>query len=178
VSVSPFHARRSGNENNKSAQAACLPELPERWSTGPQQNARQHPGAPGQAAGALREQSAAAGRAMTALAAGEPSAALAEVAAIRAAAAESARLVRAAAAGRANPATRPGGLRDLVDAHLQAHPGKDFTAGQIGKVLDRSAGAISNALDRLTTMKRAELTCEAPRRYQAAPASAAPAAGG
>jgi hypothetical protein len=49
--------------------------------------------------------------------------------------------------------TRPGGLRDLVAAHLHAHP-----------------GAIANALDRLTTMKRADLTCESPRRYQATPA--------
>jgi hypothetical protein len=129
------------------------------------------PGLPAdQAASVLRELSGAAGRALTALAAGDPPAALAEIAAIRAAAAESTRLIKAAAAGRASPATRPGGLRDLVDAHLRAHPGTDFTAGQIGKVLGRSAGAIANALDRLTTMKRADLTSESPRRYQATPA--------
>lgn len=53
------------------------------------------------------------------------------------------------------------------------HSGTDFTAGQIGKVLGRSAGA--SALDRLTTMKRAYLTCEAPRRHQAAPGGPVPA---
>jgi hypothetical protein len=120
-----------------------------------------------QAAEALRELADTVGRARAALAAGDPSAALAEAPAIRAGAAEAARQLKAAAAGHASPATRPGGLRDLVDAHLHAHPGTDFTAGQIAKVLTRSAGAVSNALDRLTTMNRADLTCEAPRRYQA-----------
>jgi hypothetical protein len=57
---------------------------------------------------------------------------------------------RSAGAGQASPAARPGGLRDLVDAHLHAHPGTDFTAGQIGRVLPRSAGAlVIDGTDRL-----------------------------
>ncbi|MFF4778987.1 MarR family transcriptional regulator [Microtetraspora fusca] len=60
---------------------------------------------------------------------------------------------------------RPGQLRDRVLSHLLDHPGKDFTPYEIGRVLDSSSGAVANALDRLTSLGQAELTCERPRRY-------------
>ncbi len=42
---------------------------------------------------------------------------------------------------RSVPATRPGALRDLVKEQLRKFPGAAFTPHQIGKVLERSAGA-------------------------------------
>ncbi|GAA3239803.1 hypothetical protein [Actinocorallia longicatena] len=59
----------------------------------------------------------------------------------------------------------PTALRPLVKAHLDAHPGKDFTAGEIGKVLGKSSGAISNALATMAAQGDAMLTTEAPMRY-------------
>lgn len=73
------------------------------------------------------------------------------------------------------PAARPGQLRDLVAAHLAAHPDADFTPHQIGRVLARSSGAVANALDKLTALKQAQMTCEKPRRYQAAAGALVPA---
>ncbi|GGL42472.1 hypothetical protein [Planomonospora parontospora] len=60
---------------------------------------------------------------------------------------------------------RPGQLRDRILAHLAAHPGKDFTPYEIGRVLESSSGAVANALDRLVNLGQAELTCERPRRF-------------
>ncbi|MBO2451643.1 hypothetical protein J4573_31450 [Actinomadura barringtoniae] len=73
--------------------------------------------------------------------------------------------------GRAAP--RP--LRPEVIAHLQAHPGKDFTPGEIGKVLDRSSGAVANALDKLVELGDATLTTEKPARYTLATGATATA---
>lgn len=70
------------------------------------------------------------------------------------------------------PKARPGELRAMVLTHLQAHPGAEFTAGEISKVLTRSAGAIQNALDKLTASGDASQTCPAPRRYTTASAEA------
>ncbi|MFG1998638.1 hypothetical protein ACGFNU_05760 [Spirillospora sp. NPDC048911] len=64
-------------------------------------------------------------------------------------------------AGRAAP--RP--LRPEVLAHLQAYPGKEFTPGEIGKVLDRSSGAVANALDKLVELGDAAMTTDKPARY-------------
>ncbi|RAY15418.1 hypothetical protein DPM19_12045 [Actinomadura craniellae] len=67
-------------------------------------------------------------------------------------------------------APRP--LRPEVTAHLNAHAGKEFTAGEIAKVLGRSSGAVANALDTLVKNGEAELTGEKPHRYRAtAPAT-------
>ena len=114
---------------------------------------------------------------------GDTAAALAAMDAICAGAAHSRRLVKAAASGRkprgaAGPAARPGQLRDLVAAHLAAHPDADFTPHAIGRVLGRSSGAVANALDRLTALGQAQLTSEKPRRYrhQAPAGTPAPAA--
>ena len=62
----------------------------------------------------------------------------------------------------------PGELRTMVLTHLQDYPNAEFTAGEVAKVLDRSAGAIHNALVRLTDDGYLEQTCAAPRRYRAA----------
>ncbi|PSK96142.1 hypothetical protein CLV63_11224 [Murinocardiopsis flavida] len=69
----------------------------------------------------------------------------------------------------------PGELRAMVLTHMQDYPGSEFTAGEIAKVITRSAGAVQNALDRLVTGGDAEKTCPAPRRYRAAPPPQAPA---
>ncbi|WP_219501813.1 hypothetical protein [Nonomuraea ceibae] len=80
----------------------------------------------------------------------------------------------------AGDAVRPGALRDMVYAHLVEFPGKDFTPYEIGKVINRSSGAVANALDRLVSLGEAVLTCERPRRFGLAPTAkptlAAPAA--
>ncbi|MGW2157531.1 hypothetical protein [Nonomuraea sp. NPDC001699] len=77
----------------------------------------------------------------------------------------------------AGDAVRPGALRDLVYAHLAEFPDKDFTPYEIGKVINRSSGAVANALDRLVSLGEAVLTCERPRRFGLAPtAKSTPAA--
>jgi hypothetical protein len=81
-------------------------------------------------------------------------------------------VLKAAASGRHAPATRPGGLRDLVEEHLRTFPGTSFTPHQIGKVLTRSSGAVANALDKLVSLGAAELATDKPRSYRLAPAAA------
>jgi DNA-binding MarR family transcriptional regulator len=76
-----------------------------------------------------------------------------------------------AAGNGARTAPRP--LRPSVAAHLAAHLGKDFTPGEIAKVLGRSSGAVANALDSLVKQGEAELTCEHPNRYRAITTAAA-----
>ena len=85
-------------------------------------------------------------------------------------------MIKAAASGRHASATRPGALRDLVEEHLRTFPGTAFTPHQVGKVLTRSAGAVANALDKLTALGSAELATDKPRSYRLAPAAPAPAA--
>jgi hypothetical protein len=69
-------------------------------------------------------------------------------------------------------APRP--LRPEVAAHLAAHPDKEFTPGEIGRVLGRSSGAVANALDTMAKTGQAVLTCEKPMRYRAAVTATAP----
>ena len=90
------------------------------------------------------------------------------------------RSLKTATGGTKAPAVRPGGLRDKVLAHLDAHPGKDFTPHEIHKVLGHSSGAIANALDTLVKLGDAEVATEKPRRFRRAtqPAEAAPGADG
>jgi hypothetical protein len=80
------------------------------------------------------------------------------------------RLVRAAARGPVRTASgrvrsQPGAMRAKVAAHLDAHPGAAFTPHEVAKVIGHSAGAVSNALDRLAEAADAELVCERPRRF-------------
>ena len=83
-------------------------------------------------------------------------------------AAQARRSLKAALGGRKTPAARPGGLRDKVLAHLDAHPDGEFTPHEIHKVLGNSSGAIANALDTLVKLGEAELATEKPRRFRRA----------
>ena len=95
-------------------------------------------------------------------------------------AAQARRSLKAAIGGRKAPAVRPGGLRDKVLAHLDAHPGGEFTPHEIHKVIGHSSGAIANALETLVKLGEAEVAAEKPRRFRRAaqPAGAAPGADG
>lgn len=68
----------------------------------------------------------------------------------------------------AAPVTRPGELRAMVEAHLTASPGQSFTPYRIGKALQRSSGAVTNALAKLATLGTAELVAAKPLTYRAA----------
>ena len=111
-------------------------------------------------------------------ASGDLRAALAGLDEIYEQAAQARRSLKAAIGGRKAPAVRPGGLRDKVLAHLDAHPGGEFTPHEIHKVLSHSSGAIANALDTLVKLGEAEVATEKPRRFRRAaqPADAAPEA--
>jgi hypothetical protein len=65
-------------------------------------------------------------------------------------------------------------MRDKVLAHLDAHPGKEFTPHEIHKVLDHSSGAIANALDTLVKLGKAEVATEKPRGFRRAPSRPKP----
>ena len=95
-------------------------------------------------------------------------------------AAQARRSLKAAIGGRKTPAVRPGGLRDKVLAHLDAHRGAEFTPHEIHKVLGHSSGAIANALETLVRLGGAEVATEKPRRFRRAarPAEAASEADG
>ncbi|MFC3966498.1 hypothetical protein [Nocardia jiangsuensis] len=58
-----------------------------------------------------------------------------------------------------------GGLRGLVEDFLHDNSGKEFTPHQIGKALDRSSGAVHNALVKLTKDGTAQQTGEAPKKF-------------
>ncbi|WP_280340913.1 hypothetical protein [Nocardia abscessus] len=59
----------------------------------------------------------------------------------------------------------PGALRGQVEDFLRDHPGEEYTPHQIGKALDRSSGAVHNALVKLTTGGTARQTCAAPKKF-------------
>jgi hypothetical protein len=113
----------------------------------------------------------------TALAKGNITAALDGIEKVREPAAQARRILKAAAKGKRRPArspgtgtgVRPGALRDLVQAHLYDNPDTEFTPHQISKALDRSSGAVANALDRLVQLGIATPTSEKPRRFQLSP---------
>lgn len=110
--------------------------------------------------------------ALTALDGGDGAGALAAVEGAYSGSGKARRLVRTAAHGRprnasGKPRSAPGEMRAKVAAHLTAHPGAAFTPHEIAKVIGHSAGAVSNALDRLTEAGEAELVCERPRRFTA-----------
>jgi hypothetical protein len=127
-----------------------------------------------QALTAMAEEIAAA---LEALVSGEGGTALAAAETIYTGSGRARRLVRTAVQGRPRSSatgrlrSHPGELRGKVAAHLAAYPGKEFTPHEIGKVIEHSAGAVANALDRLVELGQAELTCDRPRRFTAAPSS-------
>jgi AraC-like DNA-binding protein len=59
-----------------------------------------------------------------------------------------------------------GELRAQVEEHLRAHPEREWTPGQIAKVLKRSAGAIHNACQKLVSDNVAQTFLNAPTRFQ------------
>jgi hypothetical protein len=59
-----------------------------------------------------------------------------------------------------------GGLYELVKNYLAEHPDDSFGPAKIGTDLNRSGGAVSNALDKLVTDGHAIKTCEAPKRFR------------
>lgn len=62
----------------------------------------------------------------------------------------------------------PGALRQLVIDHLRAHPDGAFTATKISRVIEKSSGAIANALDKLVKDGIAEQMSDRPRTYRMA----------
>jgi hypothetical protein len=66
------------------------------------------------------------------------------------------------------PRLPDGALRELIQRHLDAHPGRDFSPGELARVLDRSRGAIANACHRLVQHGQARQSTTTPRRYTSA----------
>jgi hypothetical protein len=66
---------------------------------------------------------------------------------------------------------RPGALRDLVLACLAERPGQALSPTAIATTLDRSAGAVANALQVLAGQGAVGLTQAKPRRYTITPAA-------
>jgi hypothetical protein len=99
---------------------------------------------------------------------GDLAAALTVLDEIREQATQARRELRAVIGGRKAPAARPGGLREKILAHLDAHPQSELTPHEIHKVLGNSSGAIANALDTLVKLGEAELAAEKPRRFRRA----------
>ncbi|MET8779471.1 hypothetical protein ABZV58_31110 [Nocardia sp. NPDC004654] len=58
-----------------------------------------------------------------------------------------------------------GALRGQVEDFLRDNPGEEFTPHQIGKALDRSSGAVHNALVTLTKHGTAHQTGTAPKKF-------------
>ncbi|MCZ0983856.1 hypothetical protein O1L60_44645 [Streptomyces diastatochromogenes] len=56
----------------------------------------------------------------------------------------------------------------MVYEYLEAHPADEIGPSGLGKILNRSAGAVANALATLAQHGQAELTGESPRRYRLA----------
>jgi len=81
----------------------------------------------------------------------------------------------ARAAGAKAPRLAPGGLRGLVEDFLRDHSSEEFSPNRIGKELDRSSGAVHNALEKLVATGYAVQTNAAPKRYALAPTQDTPA---
>ncbi|WP_267244537.1 helix-turn-helix domain-containing protein [Streptomyces sp. PR69] len=60
----------------------------------------------------------------------------------------------------------PGALRQMVIDHLKTHPGEAFTATRISRVIEKSSGAIANALVKLTQQGITEKVSDYPRTYR------------
>ncbi|MEV0598480.1 helix-turn-helix domain-containing protein [Streptomyces sp. NPDC050315] len=60
----------------------------------------------------------------------------------------------------------PGALRQMVLAHLEAHPGVAFTATRISRVIEKSSGAIANALQKLVHQQLVEQVTDRPRTFR------------
>ncbi len=69
--------------------------------------------------------------------------------------------------GEASGRLGKGQLREMVLEYLRAHPGQALSPTAIAKAIGHSAGAIGNALIRLTDAGEVSLESTAPRRYAA-----------
>jgi predicted transcriptional regulator len=58
-----------------------------------------------------------------------------------------------------------GALYELVREFLHEHPDEEFGPAKIGAELERSSGAVNNALEKLVTNGLATKTHEAPKRF-------------
>ena len=75
----------------------------------------------------------------------------------------------------AEPESRPvkaarlgkGALRGMVEDFLTDHPGEQFSPGAIGTALQRSSGAVANAVDKLVADGYVIKVQDAPKRYTA-----------
>ncbi|WP_280416850.1 hypothetical protein [Nocardia carnea] len=70
-----------------------------------------------------------------------------------------------AAQQESGPRLRSGALRGQVEDFLRDHPDEEFSPHQIGKTLNRSSGAVHNALVTLTKGGTAHQTSAAPKRF-------------
>ncbi|WNV90198.1 MarR family transcriptional regulator [Umezawaea sp. Da 62-37] len=68
----------------------------------------------------------------------------------------------------------PGALRGMVEDYLRDNSG-DFSPNAIGKALNRSSGAVHNALEKLVESGYAVRTSDKPKKYSLAAATAATA---
>ncbi|MFF4602567.1 helix-turn-helix domain-containing protein [Streptomyces sp. NPDC001339] len=62
----------------------------------------------------------------------------------------------------------PGALRQMVIDHLHAHPDEAFTATRISRIIDKSSGAIANALEKLASQGITEQVTDRPRMFRLA----------
>ncbi|MCK2243681.1 MULTISPECIES: hypothetical protein [unclassified Crossiella] len=68
-------------------------------------------------------------------------------------------------ASEAQQRLRPGALHGMIEDFLSEHPEAEFTAGEIGRKLSRSPGAVANALVRLAERGVATQSSASPKRY-------------
>ncbi|MGI8311658.1 MarR family transcriptional regulator [Saccharopolyspora hattusasensis] len=73
------------------------------------------------------------------------------------------------------PRLSKGELRGMVEDYLTEHPGEEFSPNTIGKALNRSSGAVNNALEKLVADGYAVQTQDKPKRFAAKPQTDAPA---
>lgn len=64
------------------------------------------------------------------------------------------------------PKLGKGKLEELVASHLKGHPKAEVTPSELGNKLNRSSGAVGNALERLVKAGKAVRTSDRPRRYR------------
>jgi hypothetical protein len=78
---------------------------------------------------------------------------------------------KAGLAGAKNGRLGPGELDKLVLDHMRRHKGEaPHTASAIGKVIERSSGAVANCLARLEKQEKVRLAKPKPRSYALAEA--------
>jgi biotin operon repressor len=65
------------------------------------------------------------------------------------------------------PRLGKGALRGMVEDYLAEHTGEQFSPGAIGKALNRSSGAVNNALEKLVADGYAVQTQDKPKRFAA-----------